>query len=137
MVHEKTSDAQGTFFEVPAKRKDQKPILFGRIEPEPVIHESSKDNPEPPQFSHYGPNACRMIENMGYNLMKRSGLNFGQGRRTLLRFFIPKEKTPDYYHQAQRGLGYMSTPIHQAPSLRNRYIMITRQARHHGNQISM
>jgi len=32
MVCKKTSDAQGAFFEVPAKRKGKKPILFGRIE---------------------------------------------------------------------------------------------------------
>ena len=77
MVRKKTSDAQGTFFEVPAKRKGQKPILFRRTESEPVTRESSKDDPESPQFSHYEPHACRMIENIGYDLMKRSGLNFG------------------------------------------------------------
>jgi len=48
---------------------------------------------------------------MGYDLMKRSGLNFGQGRRTLLQSFVPKGKAPDYYHQTRRGLGYVSTPI--------------------------
>ena len=48
MVHEKTNDAQGAFFEVPAKRKGQKLILFERIEPEPVTHESSEDDPESP-----------------------------------------------------------------------------------------
>ena len=48
MVHENISDAQGAFFDVPTKRKGQKPFLFERIESEPVTRESSKDNPEPP-----------------------------------------------------------------------------------------
>jgi len=65
---------------VPAKRKGQKPILFGRIESEPVTRESLEDNPEFPQFSYYGPNVCRMMENMGYDQTKRSSLNFGQER---------------------------------------------------------
>jgi len=83
MVREK-ADAPGAFFEVPAKHKGQKPILFGRIESKPLTRESSKDDHESPQFSHYGPNACCMMENMGYDLTKRSGLNFDQGRRILL-----------------------------------------------------
>ena len=58
MVHEKTSNAQGAFFEVPAKHEDQKSILFGRVESEPMARESSEDNTESPQFSHYRPNAC-------------------------------------------------------------------------------
>jgi len=68
---------------VPTKRKGQKLILFERIEFEPVTRESSEDNLESPQFSHYGSNACCMMENMEYDLKKRFGLNFGQGRRTL------------------------------------------------------
>ena len=47
MVRKKTSDAQGAFFEVPAKHKGQKAILFGKIESELVTRESSEDNPEP------------------------------------------------------------------------------------------
>jgi len=55
-----------------------------------------------------------MMENMGYDLINGPGLNFGKGRRTLLRSFVPKGKTPDYYHQTRRGLGYVSTPISSA-----------------------
>ena len=55
-----------------------------------------------------------MMKNMGYDLTSGPGLNFGKGRRTLLRSFIPKGKTPDYYHQTRRGLGYVSTPIPSA-----------------------
>jgi len=48
---------------------------------------------------------------MGYDLTSGPGLNFGKGRRALLRSFVPKGKTPDYYYRTRRGLGYVSTPI--------------------------
>jgi len=48
MVCEKISDARKAFFEVPAKRKDQKLILFGRIESELITFESSGDESDPP-----------------------------------------------------------------------------------------
>jgi len=80
MVHEKTNDAQRAFFKVLAKHKGQKSILFGRIEPEPMARESSKDNTESPQFSLYESNARRMMEKIRYDLTKWSGLNFGKGR---------------------------------------------------------
>jgi len=111
MVRENISDVQGSFFEVPAKHKGQKSIFFGRIESEPVIREDSESEVEPPIFSHYEPNVLRMMENMGYDLMKKSGLNFSKGRRTLLRSFVPKGKGPDYYHKSRRGLGYILTQI--------------------------
>ena len=47
---------------------------------------------------------------MGYDLIKSPGLNFGKGRRTLLRSFVPKGKAPDYYHKTRRGLGYVTSP---------------------------
>ena len=98
---------------VPARRKGQKPILFGRISSEPTPHEESEGEEESPQFGHYEPKALRMMKRMGYDLTSRPGLNFGKGRRTLLRSFVPEGKAPDYYHQTRRGLGYVSTP---APS---------------------
>jgi len=49
-----------------------------------------------------------MMERMGYILTKGSGLNFGKGKRALLRPFIQKGKDPDYYHKTQRGLSYVS-----------------------------
>ena len=48
MVYENISDVQGSLFEVPAKHKGQKPILFGRIESEPVIREDSESGVKPP-----------------------------------------------------------------------------------------
>jgi len=94
MVCEKTSDAQEAFFEVPAKRKGQKSILFGRIESEPVARESSKDDPESPHFSYYGPNACRMMENMRYDLMKKVRLELWLTKTNTAPFFCPKRAGP-------------------------------------------
>jgi len=51
---------------------------------------------------------------MGYDLTNRPGLNFGKGKRSLPRSFVPKGKAPDYYHQTRRGLGYVSTPVPSA-----------------------
>ena len=45
---------------------------------------------------------------MGYDFTKGSGLNFGKGKRALLRSFVPKGKDPYYYHKTRRGLGYVS-----------------------------
>ena len=105
-------DAQESIFMVPARRKGQKSILFGQIKSEPMSREESESEKEPPQFGHYEPNVLRMMESMGYDLTNGPGLNFGKGRRTLLRSFVPKGKTPDYYHQtAGVGLCVNSDPI--------------------------
>jgi len=62
MVHKRVNNAHGAFFKVLAKYKGQKSILFGRIESEPTTCESSEDDFESPQFSHYGQNSHRMME---------------------------------------------------------------------------
>ena len=49
-----------------------------------------------------------MMEKMGYNLIKGSSLNFGKGKRALLRSLVSKGKDPGYYHMTRRGLGYVS-----------------------------
>jgi len=103
MAYQRVSDIQGTFFEVAASRKDLKLILFGRVESKQLIRVDSKSETEPPQFFHYEPNILKMMENIGYDLKSGPGLNFGKGRRTLLRPFVPRGKTPDYYHQTRRG----------------------------------
>jgi len=56
-----------------------------------------------------------MMGSIGYDLTNGPGLNFDKGRRTLLRSFTLKGKTPDYYHRTRRGLSYMSTLISSAP----------------------
>jgi len=99
---------------VPARRRGQKLILFRRINFELMSHKDSESENESPQFSHYEPSVFRMMERMGYDLTNGPRLNFGKGRRTLLRFFVLKGKTPDYYHRTRRGLGYVSTPIPSA-----------------------
>ena len=99
---------------VPARREGQRPILFGRIKPEPMTREESEGEQESLQFGHYEPKTLRTMKSMGYDLTSRPGLNFSKGRRTLLWSFMPKGKTPDYYHRTRRGLGYVSTPIPSA-----------------------
>ena len=79
-----------------------------------MTYENSKSDNESPQFSYYEPNVLRMMESMGYDLTNSPGLNFGKGRRTLLRSFIPKGKTPSYYHRTRGGFGYVATPIPSA-----------------------
>jgi len=46
MVREKIRDVHNALFKVSTKQKDQKPILFGRIESEPKAYESSGGNSE-------------------------------------------------------------------------------------------
>ena len=99
LVREKIGDAQDAFFEVPAKRRGQKLILFERLETGPVACESSGGDSESPQFLHYGQKSRHMMERMGYDFTKKSGLNFGKGKRALLRSFVPKGKDPDYYNK--------------------------------------
>ena len=65
MVREMIRDAREALFEVPTKREGQKPIVFGRVETEPIACESSGDNSESPQFFHYGQKSCHMMERIG------------------------------------------------------------------------
>jgi len=92
MAYQSVGDVQETFFKVPARRKTQKLIFFGRVESKPMICEDSESETELPQFSHYESNVLKMMENTGYDLLSDLGLNFDKRRRTLLQFFIPKGK---------------------------------------------
>ena len=56
-----------------------------------------------------------MMERMGYDLTKGSDLNFGKGRRALLRSFVLKGKDPDYYHKTRRRLSYVSMSVSSDP----------------------
>jgi len=102
-TYKDVGDVQESLFMVPARRKGQEPILFGRIKSELMSRKNSESENESSQFSHYEPNVLRMMENMGYDLPNGPGLNFSKGRRTLFRSFVPKEKTPDYYHRTRGG----------------------------------
>jgi len=81
-TYQDVGDAQESVFMVPARRKDQKPILLGRIKFELMSREDSESENEFPQFSHYEPNVLKMME--CYDLTNGPALNFGKGRRTLL-----------------------------------------------------
>ena len=45
---------------------------------------------------------------MGYNLKRGKGLNFGRGRRSLLRNFVPRGKPANYYDNTRRWLRYVT-----------------------------
>ena len=102
-------------------------FYFGRIETEPVACESSEGESKSPQFFHYGPRSHHMMERMGYDFTKESGLNFGKGKRALLCSFVPKGKDPDYYHKTRRGLGYVTTPVSSDLKSKKRSIIIAHQ----------
>ena len=53
------------------------------------------------------------MKRMGYDLKHGKGLNFGKGKRSLLRNFVPKGKPVNYYDSTRRGLGYV-TPTSSA-----------------------
>ena len=75
-TYQDAGDAQKSIFMVPARRKGQKPIIFGRIKSEPLSREESESEKESPQFIHCEPNVLRMMESMGYDLTNGPGLNF-------------------------------------------------------------
>ena len=79
----------------------------------------------------------QMMENMRYDLTSGPGLNFSKRRRTLLQSFIPKGKSPDYYHQTHRGLGYMSAPISSASESEELLYHNHLSGTHRGSQISV
>jgi len=137
LIREKIEVAHNALFKVPAKRKSQKLILVGRIETEPVACESSGGNSESSQFFHYGQKSRHMMERMGYDFIKKSGLNFGKEKRALLRSFVPKGKDPDYYHMTRRGLGYVTTLVSSDFESEKRSIMTAHQQRHCGTQMSV
>ena len=51
-VYQSVNDAQGSFFEVPARRKGQKLILFGRVDSTTTCEDSERET-KLPQFSYY------------------------------------------------------------------------------------
>lgn len=49
---------------------------------------------------------------MDYNLEAKACLNFGKGRRSPIKPWVPEGKEVDYYHVTRRVLGYV-TPEEQ------------------------
>jgi len=76
-----------------------------------------------------------MMKRMGYDITKGSGLNFGKGKRAILRSFLPEGKDPDYYHKTRRGLGYVSTPISSNFESEEEVNMITYRQHRYGTQM--
>jgi len=48
-----------------------------------------------------------MMKEMGHDLRRGEGLNFGKERRISLPPFMLKGKSTNYYDQTRRGLGYI------------------------------
>ena len=65
LVRETIGGAHIVFFEVPTKRRGQKPILFGQIKTELISYESSGGDSESQQFFHYGQKSRHMMEKNG------------------------------------------------------------------------
>jgi len=101
---------KGSVFVVPPSKRSQSSIVSGRaLLRRSAIIDSSSDS-EPSQFFHYARSAQHMMRKMGYNLQRRSGMNFEKGRRGFLRNFVPKRKPANYYDKTHRGLGYVTPP---------------------------
>jgi len=52
-----------------------------------------------------------MMEKLGYDFTKKSGLNFDKEKQALFCSFVPKDKDPNYYQKTRRGLGYVTTSV--------------------------
>src|SRR4051812_6091391 len=51
-----------------------------------------------------------MMQQWGYDLEEKPGLNYGKGMRALPLPFVPEGKEANYYQETRRGLGYISPP---------------------------
>jgi len=69
----------GSVFIVPSSKKNQSPNIFGRVRHWITPSNNSDEDLEPPQFFHYAQSAHCMIKEMGYDLRRGEGLNFGRG----------------------------------------------------------
>src|SRR3954470_16456542 len=96
--------ARGVFFEVPASRPDQKPILFGRYQLEDFPRSREMDEQGEPDYSWVSPKVAGIMERWGYRFEDKEGLNYGKGRRT------PLEVCSARGVKDHRGLGYSTTP---------------------------
>src|SRR4051812_47632347 len=111
MTDKPVEDIRGAFFEVPPRRKNQKPLYFGRCGGNAWQHVSQEYETYMPKFSRYHPKAQRMMQRWGYDFEEKPGLNYGKGVRALPLPFVPEGKEANYYQEAKRGLGYTSPPL--------------------------
>ena len=68
-------DIKGAFFEVLARRRNQKSLHFGRCRDSAWKYVSPDYETYTPEFSKYHPNAQLMMQRWGYNLDEKPGLN--------------------------------------------------------------
>ena len=134
MVYQSASDAQGSLFEVQARRKGQKLILFERVESKPTTYEDSESETKPPQFSHYEPNVLRMMDNIGYDLTSSLGLNFGKGSEHCFDPSFQKGKPLIIITELAGGWAMCQLQSCQPLNLKSHYTIITHLAHHRGNQ---
>ena len=109
MAFRPTND--GSVFVVPSFKKDQSPIIFGRVRHWITTSNDSDEDLEPPQFFQYTRSAHRMMKEMRYDLRCGEGLNFEKGWLIPLQPFVPKGKPANYYDQTHRGLGYIISSV--------------------------
>jgi len=69
----------GSVLVIPSSKKDQSPIIFGRVRYWITPSNNLDEDLEPPQFFHYARSAHRIMKKMGYDLRRSEGLNFGRG----------------------------------------------------------
>ena len=97
-------NARGVFFEVPASRPDQKPILFGRYQREDFPRSRETDEQGEPDYSWVPPKVTNMMKRWGYRFEDKEELNYGRGRKA------PLEACSARGLKDHRGLGYSTTP---------------------------
>jgi len=66
-------------FVVPPSKKDQSPIVFGKVRYWITTSNDSDEDLQPTQFFHYARLAHRMMKEMEYDLRHGEGLNFEKG----------------------------------------------------------
>ena len=76
MVCTYIEENDGSVFAVPSSKKDQSPIIFGRVRHCITTSNDSDKNLGPPQFFLYARSAHRMMKERGYDLHRGKGLNF-------------------------------------------------------------
>lgn len=97
-------NVEGAYFKVPAHRKPQKPILFGRFEIEPKAIEPPETKEE--SLCFYKPNSkivC-MMKTMGYNFKKKLDLKFWKGGYISTSSHYPERKGHRLLWQNREGV---------------------------------
>jgi len=104
----------GSVFVIPSSKKNQSPIIFGRVWHRITTSNDSDEDLDPDSSS-----LCAVStlydERNGIRLSRDEGLNFIKGWRIPLQPFAPKGKPANYYNQTRRGLGYITPSAQSDP----------------------